>query len=283
MCSSFAVVEVCCLSWLSDYIRINLRGPKFQDFSGGRPPDPPYISCYQTWLRPLHNSLNFHFASPWEILCVSVRACVSATTTLTWYICTLKVSTIWFCLRLLRVLTRGFAKNTLFQKYGIICLPWGPSALCADRTLANGCRQAQSVEGPHGKQITPYFWNKTKQCCWNLQYNGHQARWTVSPFCVVLVIFWSTTQKGLTADCPTVPILSGQYRFEGLCPESRFTLVRTTNVPRSASSPIHAARCQQLLNYNGRGDVSSASASVRTYTVHMLARNAQEGGTVFVA
>ena len=33
------------------------------------------------------------------------------------------------------------------------------------------------------------------------------------------------------ADCPTVPILSGQYRFEGLCPESRLYLSRDNECP----------------------------------------------------
>ena len=32
-------------------------------------------------------------------------------------------------------------------------------------------------------------------------------------------------------DCPTVPILSGQYRFEGLCPESRLYLSRDNECP----------------------------------------------------
>ena len=44
-------------------------------------------------------------------------------------------------------------------------------------------------------------------------------------------------------------------------PNPAYTLVGTTNVPRSACSSIHAARWQQLLNYNGRGDVSSACAN----------------------
>ena len=33
------------------------------------------------------------------------------------------------------------------------------------------------------------------------------------------------------ADCPTVPILSGQYRFKGLCPESRLYLSRDNECP----------------------------------------------------
>ena len=58
-------------------------------------------------------------------------------------------------------------------------------------------------------------------------------------------------------------------------PNPAYTLVGRTNVPRSACSSIHAARWQQLLNYNGRGDVSSARANAalgaiinvtRTYT-----------------
>ena len=53
-----------------------------------------------------------------------------------------------------------------------------------------------------------------------------------------------------SSDCPTVPILSGQYRFEGLCLESRLYLSRRARV-----------YMQQLLNYNGRGDVSSAPAN----------------------
>ena len=67
----------------------------------------------------------------------------------------------------------------------------------------------------------------------------------------------------MLANCPTVPILSGQYRFKGLCPESRlypYTLLGT-NVPRSACSSIHRAQWQKLLNYNGRGNVSSARAN----------------------
>ena len=40
-----------------------------------------------------------------------------------------------------------------------------------------------------------------------------------------------TKRVNLFSDCPTVPILSGQYRFEGLCPESRFVLSRDNECP----------------------------------------------------
>ena len=50
-------------------------------------------------------------------------------------------------------------------------------------------------------------------------------------------------------------------------PNPAYTSVRTTNVPRSACSSIHA-RWQQLLKYNGRGDVSSARANAALGVIH---------------
>ena len=69
----------------------------------------------------------------------------------------------------------------------------------------------------------------------------------------------------LTSDCPTVPILLGQYRCEGLCPKSRLYLSWDNECPAiDVLVYIHAARIarlQQLLNYSGRSDVSSARAN----------------------
>ena len=51
-------------------------------------------------------------------------------------------------------------------------------------------------------------------------------------------------------------------------PNPAYTLVGTTNVPRSACSSIHAAR----LNYNGRGDVSSARANAALGAINNVTR-----------
>ena len=40
--------------------------------------------------------------------------------------------------------------------------------------------------------------------------------------CSYCVLIWGfSTAQYTRSDCPTVPISSGQYRFEALCPESR--------------------------------------------------------------
>ena len=61
---------------------------------------------------------------------------------------------------------------------------------------------------------------------------------------------------GKGTDCPTVPILSGRYRFEGLCSESRLYLSRDNECPTIGVLEYTCSTMAELLNYNGRGDVS---------------------------
>ena len=112
----------------------------------------------------------------------------------------------------------------------------------------------------------------------------------------------------LVTDCPTVPILSGQYRFEGLCPESRLYLSRDNECPAigvleyTCSTMAAIIELQWAWRCKLRSAISIARANaalalgaiinitrtyhtyIRTYIYTLrsqLARYAQESGALF--